>query len=29
LLGGGNPAELEYRTCRCRGQPGALCLNAE
>ncbi|MEJ2679783.1 MAG: ferrochelatase, partial [Gemmatimonadota bacterium] len=29
FLGSGNPANLEYRVCRCRGDAGALCLNAE
>jgi protoporphyrin/coproporphyrin ferrochelatase len=29
LLGDANPAGLEYRTCHCRGLPGAICLNAE
>jgi len=28
FLGTRNPAELDYRACRCRGRPGALCLNA-
>lgn len=28
FLGDRNPAHLAYRACRCREQPGAVCLNA-